>query len=153
MLSKRSLINSLRTAGCVFAEQEAELLLEAATSPQDLRARLARRTSGEPLEHVVGWAAFCGLQILLDPGVFVPRIRTELLAQQALSLLPADAVVVDLCCGSGAVGAALLAASPGIELHSTDIDPLEVACARRNVDGPVYEGDLFRPCPITCTAR
>lgn len=146
-LLKRSLIDSLRTAGCVFAEQEAELLHEAATSPQDLSALLARRAAGEPLEHVVGWAAFCGLRILLDTGAFVPRLRTELLAQQAISLLPPNAVVVDLCCGSGAVGAALLAVAPGVELHATDIDPLEVACARRNLSGPVYEGDLFSALP------
>ncbi len=146
-LLTRSLIDSLRTAGCVFAEQEAELLLEAATSPQDLSILLARRVAGEPLEHVVGWATFCGLRILLDSGAFVPRLRTELLAQQAISLLSPQAVVVDLCCGSGAVGAALLAGAPRIELHATDIDPLEVACARRNLRGPVYEGDLFSPLP------
>ncbi len=119
-LLTRSLIDSLRTAGCVFAEQEAELLLEAATSPQDLSILLARRVAGEPLEHVVGWATFCGLRILLDSGAFVPRRRTELLAQQAISLL---------------------------SLHATDIDPREVACARRNLRGPVYEGDLFSPLP------
>ncbi len=143
----RSLIDSLRSSGCVFAEQEAELLLEAATSPSELSILLARRLAGEPIEHIVGWAAFCGLRILLDDGAFVPRLRTEFLAHQAISNLTPRAVVVDLCCGSGAVGAAMLAADPLVELHAADIDPVEVACARRNLPGPVYEGDLLSPLP------
>ncbi len=67
-----------------------------------------RRAAGLPLEIVLGWVEFCGLRIAVDPGVFVPRRRTEFLAYQAATLLQPGAVVVDLCCGSGAVGAALV---------------------------------------------
>ncbi|BAS14904.1 release factor glutamine methyltransferase [Arthrobacter sp. Hiyo8] len=63
----------------------------------------------------------------MDPGVFVPRRRTEYLVQAAARLARPGAVVVDLCCGSGAVGAALLAAAGGIELHAADVDPLRSA--------------------------
>jgi release factor glutamine methyltransferase len=64
-------------------------------------------------------------------------------------------VVVDLCCGSGAVGAALAASLPGAEVHAADIDPAAVRCARRNVGarGHVYEGDLFGPLPHTLRGR
>src|SRR4051794_4331505 len=76
-------VDRLRAAGCVFAEDEARLLGAAATSPAQLDALLSRRLGGLPLEHVLGYAGFCGLRIEVDEGVFVPRRRTELLARQA----------------------------------------------------------------------
>jgi release factor glutamine methyltransferase len=156
----------LRAAGCVFAEDEADLLLAAARSPAELDALVGRRVAGLPLEHVLGWAEFCGLRIAVDPGVFVPRRRTEFLVREASALIDADraagapsSVVVDLCCGSGAVGAALARLSGGIELHAADIEPAAVSCARRNVAavagsaGKVYQGDLFEPLPAALRGR
>src|SRR6266568_4724913 len=122
--SSSVIVSRLRAAGCVFAEDEARLLVSAARTPGDLAAMVDRRAAGQPLEHVLGWAEFCGLRIAVDPGVFVPRRRTEFLVRQAAALgrRAADAVppaetaghaadaagrhttvVVDLCCGSGAV--------------------------------------------------
>ena len=181
-LPQSVIVTMLRAAGCVFAEDEARLLVSAAQTPADLAAMVDRRVGGLPLEHVLGWAEFCGLRIAVDPGVFVPRRRTEFLVQQATALAlraagPADrpatlvrpavgppvqalvrprAVVVDLCCGSGAMGAALVAALDHVELHAVDIDPAAVRCARRNVAaavGQVYEGDLYRPLPATLRGR
>ncbi|MPZ96363.1 MAG: putative protein N(5)-glutamine methyltransferase [Propionibacteriales bacterium] len=140
----------LRAAGCVFAEDEAQLLISAARAPGDLAAMVDRRIVGLPLEHVIGWAEFCGRRVWVDPGVFVPRRRTELLVQQAAGMVGPGSVVLDLCCGSGALGAVLVAAQDGAELHAADIDPAAVRCARRNVaavGGQVYEGDLFEPLP------
>jgi len=99
----------------------------------------------------------------VDPGVFVPRRRTEYLVRRGAALLrELDAgpgsrppVVVDLCCGSGAVGAALLAAGP-LELHAADLDPAAVACARRNLSAPgavVHTGDLFAALPEELRGR
>ncbi len=51
---------------------------------------VARRVAGEPVETVVGWASFCGLRIVVAPGVFVPRRRTELLVREALSIVRAS---------------------------------------------------------------
>jgi release factor glutamine methyltransferase len=153
----RSLIvTRLRAAGCVFAEDEARLLMSAARTPADLDTMVDRRAAGLPLEHVLGWAEFCDLRIAVDPGVFVPRRRTELLVRQAAALARPRAVVVDLCCGSGAVGAALIAALDRVELHAADIDPAAVRCARRNVaaaGGQVYEGDLYQPLPPALRGR
>jgi release factor glutamine methyltransferase len=146
----------LRAAGCVFAEDEAVLLVAAARTEADLDALVHRRAAGEPLEHVLGWAEFCGLRIAVDPGVFVPRRRTEFLVRQAAALARSGAVVVDLCCGSGAVGAALAATLDRVELHAVDVDPAAVACARRNVaavGGRVYRGDLDRPLPVALRGR
>src|SRR5659263_284462 len=150
------IVTRLRAAGCVFAEDEARLLISAARTAADLAAMVDRRAAGLPLEHVLGWAEFCGLRIAVDPGVFVPRRRTEFLVRQAAALARARPVVVDLCCGSGAVGAALVAALDRVELSAVDIHPAAVRCARRNVaaaGGQVYEGDLYEPLPATLRGR
>ena len=212
------IVARLRAAGCVFAEDEARLLVSAAGTPAELDAMVDRRVAGLPIEHVVGWAEFCGLRIAVDPGVFVPRRRTEFLVREAAALArqasapatlarhasapgtqatsatgqatspagPAGrgasaagqgvsaaagstsavgqdpfgfgpaTVVVDLCCGSGAVGVALAAALGRVELHAADLDPAAVRCARRNVGaagGQVYEGDLFEPLPAALRGR
>uniref|UniRef100_UPI001E4BFAB0 putative protein N(5)-glutamine methyltransferase n=1 Tax=Streptomyces clavuligerus TaxID=1901 RepID=UPI001E4BFAB0 len=155
--SRDGIVAVLRAAGCVFAEDEAALLLAGAPSPAGLTELVARRGSGEPLEHVLGWAAFRGGRFAVDPGVFVPRPRSAFLVERALALAPgAGAVVVDLCCGSGALGAALTAELGGAELHAADIDPAAVRCARRNVralGGTVYEGDLCAPLPDRLRGR
>ncbi|HEX4698013.1 MAG TPA: putative protein N(5)-glutamine methyltransferase [Actinomycetes bacterium] len=145
----------LRAAGCVYPEDEAALLVTAAPDEGALEALVARRVAGEPLEHLLGWAEFAGLRIAVDPGVFVPRRRTELLVTEALRLLAGRVgdgpppVVVDLCCGSGALGAAV-ASQMHVELYAADVDSAAVHCARRNVDplgGVVVLGDLVEPLP------
>ncbi|MGY4745119.1 putative protein N(5)-glutamine methyltransferase [Streptomyces sp. ATMOS53] len=150
------LVAVLRAAGCVFAEDEAEMILTAARTLDEAAAMAERRASGLPLEHVVGWAEFHGLRIIVETGVFVPRRRTEFLVDQALAAAPHACVVVDLCCGSGAVGAALAASLEQVELHAADIDPAAVRCARRNVaghGGHAYTGDLFEALPAQLRGR
>ena len=132
------------------------MLIAAAAEPADLAAMVERRVAGLPLEYVIGWVEFCGLRISIDPGVFVPRHRTEFLVGQAAARAAPGAVVVDLCCGSGAIGAALASAVPGIQLHASDIDPIAVRCAERNLattGGHVYQGDLFDPLPPSLRGR
>jgi release factor glutamine methyltransferase len=168
----------LRAAGCVFAEEEAAILASTGASPAELDAMVGRRAAGEPLEQVVGWAEFAGLRVFVDPGVFVPRRRSEFLVDVAVLLAGRpDDVVVDLCCGTGALGLAVavkLARAAdgaecdadraavadvrrgGVELHAADLDPAAVACARRNVGpagGHVYAGDLFTPLPGSLRGR
>ncbi|MFF0558747.1 putative protein N(5)-glutamine methyltransferase [Streptomyces sp. NPDC004266] len=155
-MSDPGVVERLRAAGCVFAEEEAEMILAAAAGPAELDLMVERRASGLPLEHVVGWAAFAGLRIEVDGGVFVPRRRTEFLVGHAVELARPGAVCVDLCCGSGAAGAVLLAGVEGAEVHASDIEPAAVRCARRNVEprgGRVYEGDLFAPLPRELRGR
>jgi release factor glutamine methyltransferase len=148
-LAEAEIVLVLRAAGCVFAEDEAALLVAESASPAELDRRVQRRVVGEPLEVILSWAEFAGLRIAIDPGVFVPRRRTEYLVRRALRLATPDSVVVDLCCGSGALGTAMAAAVPGIRLYASDIEPAAVACARRNLAGigEVFEGDLFDALP------
>jgi release factor glutamine methyltransferase len=150
------IITRLRAAGCVFAEDEAALLVSSAPTPADLSALVERRVAGEPLEHILGWAQFCGRRIAVDAGVFVPRRRSEFLALEAARLAGSfdRPVVLDLCCGSGALGAALVALVDGVELHAADIDPIAAQCAQRNVPAArVYAGDLYQPLPASLRGR
>ncbi|WP_411078727.1 putative protein N(5)-glutamine methyltransferase [Streptomyces sp. cmx-18-6] len=153
--SLSSTVATLRRAGCVFAEDEAELLHTTAASPDELAAMVERRVAGLPLEHVLGWAEFCGRRFAVDAGVFVPRRRTEFLVAQAAGLAPDRAVVVDLCCGTGALGVVLAATLDRVELHACDVEPAAVRCARHNVGdlGRVYRGDLFDPLPAALRGR
>jgi release factor glutamine methyltransferase len=160
-LPRPEVVARLRAAGCVFAEDEAGLLIAAARNPAELARLVDQRAAGMPLEQVLGWAEFCGLRIAVEPGVFAPRRRTEFLAGQAIALArqhraPSPPVVVDLCCGSGAVAAAVAAARPGACLYAVDIDPAAVRCARRNLTaagGRVYQGDLYQPLPPALRGR
>ncbi|MET7768827.1 putative protein N(5)-glutamine methyltransferase [Nocardia sp. NPDC005366] len=155
----------LRAAGCVFAEEEAALLAEAAeVTGADLDELVSRRVSGTPVEHLLGWAEFHGIRVGVTSGVFVPRQRTGFLVDEAALAVRAlgvrRPVVLDLCCGSGALGLALATALAderiSVELVAADIEPAAVACARRNLaawDASVYEGDLFEPLPADLRGR
>ncbi len=152
----------LRAAGCVRAEAEAALLVaEAGARTADLDELVRRREAGEPLERVLGWAELGGLRVSVAPGVFVPRHRSTLLAAEAAALaraVPGRPVVLDLCCGTGILGALVADAlrPDGLELVAADVDPAAVACARENLrpwGAEVYEGDLFAPLPRTLRGR
>ena len=148
-VGRDEVVGRLRAAGCVFAEDEARLLRgEAGGDEVRLERLLAERESGVPLEQVVGWAWFRGARIAVAPGVFVPRRRTEHLVELALRGLGAGDVVVDVCCGSGAVAASVLAGCPGAVVWAVDVDERAVECARVNVvGGRVAAGDRFSPLP------
>ncbi|MFI5695088.1 putative protein N(5)-glutamine methyltransferase [Kribbella sp. NPDC051586] len=144
-----SVVERLRASGSVFAEDEAALIAESARDEAELAAMVDQRVAGLPLEYVVGWASFRGLRIAVDPGVFIPRRRTEFLVAEALRVTVAVSVVVDLGCGSGALGAAV-AAEREVSLYAADIELAAVRCARRNLvpwRGTVYQGDLFAALP------
>lgn len=145
----------LRAAGCVFAEDEAALLRgEAGGDRVRLERMLAARESGLPLEQVLGWAWFRGLRIAVAPGVFVPRRRTEHVVELAVAGLGAGDVVVDVCCGSGAVAAAVQAERPGAVVWACDVDERATGCARRNLPGGrVRTGDLFAALPCRLRGR
>ena len=150
-----ALVQQLRRAGCVFAEDEAALLAGAADGA--VRDELvARRVAGEPLEHLLGWASFDGHRIGVTAGVFVPRRRSEALVHAAVALLDGwrSPLVADLCCGCGALGAAIARRVP-VELHAADVDPVATACAAANLAGlgTVHTGDLAVALPAGLRGR
>jgi release factor glutamine methyltransferase len=137
----------------VFAEDEVRLLGAAARSADALEELVARRIAGEPLEYLLGWVEFGALRLAIEPGVFVPRRRTELLARSTAAVVRGGDVLVDLCCGCGAVAAAVSAAVPDLEVHAVDVDEAAVRCARKNVPGSVHAGDLYAALPAGLRGR
>lgn len=145
-LNLASVTSALETAGCIAAAEEAELLIRAADGGGELQRMVARRVTGEPLAWVVGSASFCGLDVPIEPGVYVPRWQSEPLALMAARLLLPAGLGVDLCTGAGAIAMVMRAARPDARVVATEIDPLAANCARRN-GVVVYEGDLDQPLP------
>jgi release factor glutamine methyltransferase len=137
----------LAQAGFVAALDEAEeLLRHAAGDVGRLETSVARRLSGEPLAWITGRADFCGLEVLVEPGVYVPRWQSEELARRAVDHLPADGVAIDLCTGSGAIAMVMMAARPDARVVASDVDERSVQCALGN-GVEAYCGDLFDPLP------
>lgn len=98
---------------------------------------LVRREQREPLQHLLGSAAFRTVELQVGPGVFVPRPETELLAGWAVEHLRGlrDPVAVDLCTGSGAIAAALAAEVPSARVHAVEISPQAYSYACANLAG------------------
>ena len=144
---RKALAELLARAGFVAADEEAdELLAAAGGDAARLDALVARRLTGEPLAWITGTTTFCGLEIHVEPGVYVPRWQTEALVRRAAERLPADGAAIDLCTGSGAIAKTLMALRPRARVVAADVDERAVACARANgVDA--YHGDLFAPLP------
>jgi release factor glutamine methyltransferase len=126
-------IARLRAAGCVYPEGEWDELARAAGAGADLPEMLARRCTGEPLEHVVGSACFGGVRLALGPGSFVPRERTLLLARRAAAELRPGDVLLDLACGAGTIGAWCAAHVAGLTIRAVDVDERAAAWARVNL--------------------
>jgi release factor glutamine methyltransferase len=150
----------LRAAGCVFAEEEAALLRAAATDAADLERLVGRRCAGEPLEQVVGWAELAGTRVAVAPGVFVPRRRTSLLVRLGAGAVAGAAaeppVLVDLCCGTGAVAMGVMKATDRrVDAFAADVDPVATACAADNLAGlaEVHTGDLWAALPARLRGR
>ncbi|MBN2176720.1 MAG: peptide chain release factor N(5)-glutamine methyltransferase [Demequinaceae bacterium] len=107
-------------------------------SPDDLDRLITRRSEREPLQHLTGRAYFGGLEILVGPGVFIPRPETEVVAAVAIEVALACAAggpveVVDLCAGSGAIGLAIAHAVPEARLTLVEVDDEALRWLRLNV--------------------
>jgi release factor glutamine methyltransferase len=127
-----AVVERLRAAGCVAAEEEAHDLLAAASDGRQLEAWLSRRERGEPLPWIVGGLEFCGRWVHVVSGLYVPRIQSEELARRAARLLPDHGRAVDLCTGAGAIAAHLRAEVPNASVVGVDLDPSAAACAAHN---------------------
>lgn len=98
-------------------------------------ALVARRAAREPLQHLTGVAYFRHVELLVGPGVFVPRPETELLAGWAIEHATGSSVVVDLCTGSGAIAKAVADEVPDARVHAVELDESAYAWAERNLAG------------------
>lgn len=131
----------------MFAAEEARLIVEE-FSDTALETAVAQRVQGVPLEQILGWAEFCDRRIVVEPGVFVPRRRSKLLVDVVVVQDPSR--VLDMCCGSGAIGAVIKSALQNADVHASDIDAAAVHCARRNLEplgGHVHCSDMYSALP------
>jgi release factor glutamine methyltransferase len=149
----KTLVAALSQAGFVAAAEEAdELLARAGGDAGLLESLVGRRLGGEPLAWVTGRVSFCGLEIRVDPGVYVPRWQSEPLAGRAVERLPSRGTAIDVCTGTGAIAKILTAHRRRARVVATDIDPRAVACAAAN-GVEVYRGDLFSSLPRALEGR
>ena len=146
-LDHQSVTAVLARAGCIAAAEEAAELIAAAGDSEELESLVNRRTSGEPVAWLTGKTSFGGLDLLVAPGVYVPRWQTEQMARRAAEALPAGGIGVDLCTGAGAIAAVMAAARPEARVLATELDPKAAACARGNGIA-VLEGHLDEPLPV-----
>jgi release factor glutamine methyltransferase len=152
-LDLNALTALLATEGFVAATEEAaELIARAAGDVELLGSLVERRLTGEPLAWITGSTAFCGVDVLVHPGVYVPRWQTEPLARRAAQLLPAKGMAIDLCTGAGAIAKTLATAHPDARVVASDLDTHAVACAAAN-GVEAYCGDLFAPLPHALGGR
>lgn len=143
----------LMKGGFLAADEEAEELLAcAAGDGNQLDEIVARRLTGEPLAWITGAVSFCGLQVRVEPGVYVPRWKSEQLARRAVECLPHDGTAIDVCTGSGAIAKVMMVERPGARVVACDVDERAVACAAAN-GVEVYRGDLFAPLPTALHGR
>lgn len=142
-----TIVQILRQAGCVAAEEEAAELVEAlGGDPEGLRELVSRRCRGEPLAWLTGSVCFCDEIVRVHPGVYVPRWQSEALALEAAARLPERGVAVDLCTGAGAIAVVLRSRRPSARVVGSEIDPLAVACALAN-GVEAFEGDMTACLP------
>ena len=119
----------------------------------ELERRVQRRLDGEPLQYIMGDVDFHCVNLLVGPGVLIPRPETEQLVDIALDHLAIDGPVLDLCTGSGAIALAIAASRPSRDIYGTDISPQALEWAERNKrklhadNFTLFEGDLFQPLP------
>jgi release factor glutamine methyltransferase len=111
-------------------------------------AFVARRAAREPLQHLTGRTWFRHVDLVVGPGVFVPRPETELLAGWAVEAAdPLEApVVVDLCTGSGAIAKAVAHEVPHAQVHAVELDEPAHRWAVLNLAGTGVDlrlGDAF----------
>ena len=109
-----------------------------AAGRDEFEGLVRRRAAREPLQHLTGTAAFRHVELLVGPGVFVPRPETELLAGWAIERARAAGaapVVVDLCTGSGAIARSIVDEVPGAQVHAVELDESAHRWAERNLTG------------------
>lgn len=143
--ARAAVVSRLMAIGCVAADAEADELVAAAPGEDTLEMWIRRRERGEPLAWITGTQRFCGRTLRVDPGVYVPRLQSEELARRAATLLSAErAWAVDLCTGTGAIAAHLMAEVPAATVIGVDIDRRAAICSARN-GVPTVLGDLDEP--------
>ncbi len=146
-------------AAFVLGVSRSRLLLHAealADHRPAYQALIARRAGREPLQHILGAAAFRHLDLLVGPGVLIPRPETELLVDEALRWLAAARLprprVVDLGTGTGALALAIASEWPAAQVWAVEREPAALVWAARNIaatrlPAALVAGDMVAALP------
>jgi release factor glutamine methyltransferase len=116
--------------------------------PPEFAQAVQRRAAREPLQYIIGRAAFRYVDVAVGPGVFIPRPETELLVDAVLPALTPAATVVDLCAGSGALALSIAHEVPGTRVYAVEWSPAALPWLRRNAPATsvtVVAGDVSDP--------
>jgi release factor glutamine methyltransferase len=142
-------------AAHVLGQERLELVLAPPVPDgfaEEFAGLVERRRNREPLQHLVGSTGFRYLTLLVEPGVFVPRPETEVVAQVAIEEAArlTDPLVVDLCCGAGGIALSVATEVAGARVVAVDLSPEAVDLTRRNAvavraDVRVEHGDVADP--------
>ena len=167
--------NRLKAAGVEESTLEAALLVAAAAGKtqaqlladlrlytsgevaQRVEAMARRRLAGEPAAYITGSWGFCGLDLVVNENVLIPRGDTEVLVETALNLSgksDSELRILDLCTGSGCIGCALAHFLPGSRVVLADVSPAALRVAKENVQrcglgarAVCVEADALAPAP------
>ncbi len=113
----------------LITQSERQLTAEEAAR---LSALVGRRIAGEPIAYIVGQREFFGLPFEVSPAVLIPRPDTELIVELALERLPAQARMLDMGTGSGAIAVAVAHTRPDAQVTALDVSEDALAMARAN---------------------
>jgi release factor glutamine methyltransferase len=121
---------------------------------RSFEAMVERRVTGEPISFITGYAEFRGLELIAEPGSFVPRHSSEFLAEQAIRRLRRRKrpVHVDLATGVGTIALAVANEVPKATVYGADLSEHAVKLARKNAKGlglkaTFRAGDMFDGLP------
>lgn len=124
-----------------------------ASLPSEILEDIRRLESGEPLAYVIGWVEFLGCRIDLSLRPLIPRPETEYWVEQFLrerqearkGTQPGEELrVLDLCCGSGCIGLAVLKHLPEAVVTFVDVDPQMLAQTEKNATLNGIPGDRYQ---------
>lgn len=129
-VDSKILLSSVLNLSLGELDRDIALAVPLAAQPaKAFEAAVARRCNREPLQHIVGRAPFRHIELVVGPGVFIPRPETEVLVGTVLNWMDSQQrqqseaepfVVVDLCSGSGAIALAIASERPGSRVHAVE---------------------------------
>ncbi len=128
------------------------------TGVRRIKYIVRKRVSRHPLQYLLGSVEFMGINFLIKPGILIPRPETELLVEAALEIIEGHSysTILDLCCGSGAIGLSIARKNKSVQVSLSDISRKAISLAKENSRRlgiasriKFFEGDLFSPLPVS----
>lgn len=117
---------------------------------EKIKEWVSRRCTREPLQYILGSQSFMNIKIITDRRALIPRPETELLAEQAITLIRKDYPrferfeLLDLCTGTGVLALAIAKKCTNVYAAASDISPEALSLARENIE-LCQLGDRVRP--------